>query len=607
MKIKLSDYVFQFFQEKNIDTIFSVAGGAAAHLLNSVDTEKFKYINCYHEQACAMAAEGYARISNKPAIVLVTNGPGSTNTITGVTGAYQDSIPMIIISGNVPLNQSVQQGDGLRQLGVQELDIIPLVENVTKYAIKINLIKSIKFNLEAAYFECMNGRKGPVWLDIPLDVQNAIIDTDELTSYIPPGNPYLVDLNEIKGELYEYIKELIRKSKRPLIITGNGIHLAQIEEEFKQLVNLLGIPVVSTWTSKDLFNFEDPLFIGNFGLLGERAANFAVQNADLLIILGSRLSIPNIGYKSELFSPDSVKVMVDIDYNELDKHTLNINHKVYSNLKDFIPLFIKEIKIDLNYNQPIRPLNQNQWRWLKRCQNWKKKYPTFLSEYKENKDGINSFYFSEILSKHLKDNHIVVTDMGTAYTCIHQSLKTNGKNRLFTSSACCSMGWGLPGAIGAYFANPTKEIILIAGDGGFQMNIQELQTIKHYNIPIKIFILNNNGYLAISLMQDNLFEGKYIGSTPESGVSAPNFCKVAEAYGIGSINYYTNDYLEKYLHNVLDHKGPYLVEIKMQPNQILIPRVQSIKDKEGKIISTSLENMFPFLPEDELKEIMTND
>jgi acetolactate synthase-1/2/3 large subunit len=340
---------------------------------------------------------------------------------------------------------------------------------------------------------------------------------------------------------------------------------------------------------------NDPLFVGNFGLLGERAANFAVQNSDLLLILGSRMSIPNVGYQSNLFSPKSIKIMVDVDFNELKKPTLKIDYPINNDLKDFIFDLTNELK---NKNIP-------DWSgWVNKTQDWKNKYPVFQKEYKDNKDKINSFYFMQVLSEKIKDNHVIVTDMGASYTCTMQSLRMNGKSRLFTSSACCSMGFGLPGAIGSYFANPNKDIILIAGDGGLQMNIQELQTVIHNKIPIKIFVLNNQGYLAISLMQDNLFKGNYIGSTKNSGVSSPDFCKLADAYGFKTYKFRNNEELDLNIDKVLSENVPTLCEISMIENQLLIPRVQSSKDSKGNIISNSLENMFPYLSEEEMKEIM---
>jgi acetolactate synthase-1/2/3 large subunit len=575
--IKVSDYIFDFLKSKGIDTIFSVSGGAAAHLLNSVAERDFKYICNYHEQACAMAAEGYARIANKPACVLVTNGPGSTNTLTGVVGAFQDSIPMIIISGQVPVNQSLNnlKDFTLRQLGVQECDIISMVKSITKYAIQITDPNNIVSCLEKAYIEATTGRKGPVWLDIPLDVQSAQI---QLNTH---------DIDDIINVIFN--------AKKPIIITGNGIHLSNSEEEFINLKDKIKIPIISTWTSKDLISHNDPLFVGNFGLLGERAANFAVQSADLLLILGSRMSIPNIGYQSHLFSPNSIKIMVDIDENELKKPTIKIDYPVNKDLKLFLSHLIEKLS-----NKQLPKWDD----WIDKTQSWKAKYPVFQLEYKNNTEKINSFYFMEVLSYKLTDNNIIVTDMGTSYTCTMQSLQMNGKARLFTSSACCSMGYGLPGAIGAYFADPSKNIILIAGDGGIQMNIQELQTVIHNKIPLKIFLLNNNGYLAISLMQDNLFKSKYIGSNPSSGVSNPDFIKLAQAYGFKVYKVNNNTELENNIDDILNEEGPVLCEVVMVENQLLIPRVQSSKDENGKIISNSLENMFPYLSNDEMKEIM---
>lgn len=596
--IKISDYIWDYLASKELDTVFSVSGGASSHLLDSLSkNKKFKVYFCRHEQACAMAADGYARIANKPAIVLVTNGPGSTNAITGVLGAYQDSIPMIVISGQVPKNQMMEDTN-LRQLGVQECDIISIVKPITKFAKTIRYPDNgnLNYDLDQAYTLATTGRMGPVWLEVPLDIQSTQVDEKDLTLHLYENDPHKKSLFDL-----EELDILLQQSDKPVIVVGNGVHLSKTEETLIKIAHRLYIPVVTTWNAKDIFNYNDDVFIGSFGILGERAGNFAVQNADLLIILGSRLSVPNIGYDSSKFSPNSIKIMVDIDANEISKKTLNIQHKINEPLEEFLPRWLEY----LMYQASLR---ENTW--IDRCLEWKKKYPVYQPEYANEKDGINSFHFIEELCKHLKDNHVIVTDMGTAFTCTMQAAKMNGKARLFTSSGTASMGYGLPAAIGAWIADPTKEIILIAGDGGFQMNIQELQTIKQYNIPIKMFILNNNGYLAISLMQDNLFKGNYIGSTPESGVSAPDFCEIAKSYGlkypnvvhVNKIPLYKNELLDW---DILNSKKACLVEIKMPQHQKLFPRVQSSKDeKTGQIISNSLENMYPYLSKEEMKEIM---
>jgi len=585
MTIKLSDFVFEFLIKKGIKLGFTVSGGAAAHLLDSSKKLGFKLVPNYHEQASAMCAEGYARITNKPALVLVTNGPGSSNTITGVVGAYQDSIPMIVISGQVPTGQTIQPG--LRQLGVQELEIIPIIENITKYSAQVRDKDNIKFHLEKAYFNAISGRKGPVWLDIPLDIQSSMIEPEKLRGYIPEKKPPLrINVKEIIDH--------ISLAKRPLIIVGNGIHLSETEDELKGLIKKLQIPFVCSWTAKDIFKSSNELNIGNFGNMGERAANFAVQNSDLLLILGCRLSIPNIGYNTLKFSPNSKKIMVDIDLSEINKSTLKIDYKINLDLRDFFSQIKNSLKVK---TFPIYA------KWIEKTKYWKEKYPTYQNEYKTNTNYINSYHFIEVLSKYLKDNHVIVTDMGTSYTCTHQSLKTNGKNRLFTSSATCSMGFGLPGAIGTAIGDNRKEVILIAGDGGFQMNMQELQTVVMQNLSIKIFILNNNGYLAISLMQDNLFQSDYVGSTPESGVSAPDFCKIGQAYGIKTFRLSNNEELDESIQSLIEMEGSFICEIMMPQSQLLIPRVQSMKDEKGNITSPSLDVMFPFLPETEQSNI----
>lgn len=597
--VKVSDYIFDYFLSKGIDTIFCVSGGAAAHLLNSVKEKNIRIIHMHHEQACAMAADAYARIAGKPAIVLVTNGPGSTNTITGVLGAYQDSIPMIVISGQVPTTQTLIKDDGLRQLGVQECDIIKIVKSITKYAKQLRYTNNnmLSYHISEAYIKAISGRQGPIWLDIPLDIQSALVDEKELGMFCEDEDEH-TDKYDIS-----HIVDLLLNAEKPLIVLGNGIHLSKTEELLQEFLCYSNIPVVTTWNAKDLFHYDNPRFIGSFGLMGERAGNFAIQNADLLLILGTRLSIPCIGYDAKAFSPKSTKIMVDIDHFELEKKTLNIHHKINEDLNVFFPKLIKEISGRVKHRHT--DLKDN---WNIRTLSWKIKYPINEEPHKTETDKTNSFNFIEELGKHLDDRHIVVTDMGTAFTCTMQALKMNG-SRLFTSSGTSSMGFGLPGAIGAWIADPTKQVILIAGDGGFQMNIQELQTVKYYNIPLKMFVLNNNGYSAISLMQDNLFNSNYIGSTPESGVDAPNFTSIVGMYGI-SPTYLMGEYMWNGTYDgywkwdELNSKYSKFVEIRMINNQPLFPKVQSSKDEKGNIISNALENMWPYLSENEMKEIM---
>jgi acetolactate synthase-1/2/3 large subunit len=586
MKIKASDYIIKLLQDRGVDTVFCITGGAAAHLMESVRASGMTVIHNYNEQACAMAADGYARIAKKPALVLITNGPGSSNAITGVLGAWQDSVPMIVISGQVPRHQTMSADPihELRQLGLQEAAIIPMVQHCTNYAVQLHELDSVKQEVERAWHLATTGRMGPSWLDIPIDLQAEMINPDDQRDFVP----YTV---QNKNMISDSILTAIAAAQRPLIVAGNGIHLANAESEFKDLVKQLQIPVVCTWNAKDLFEHNNPLYVGNFGLLGERAGNFAVQQADLLLVLGSRLSIPVTGYNSKDFSPNSVKIMVDIDANELHKHTLKIDHAVVGNIKDFMPELTARCQNDIRH----------EWREL--VINWKEQLSVFDETHVRDPAAVNSFDFVQHLGTCLEPNDVVVTDMGTSFTCTMQALRHTGQDRLFTSSALCSMGFGLPGAIGASMADADCRVICIAGDGGFQMNIQELQTVVHNKLPIKIIILNNNGLLAISLMQDNLFGGKRFGADPTSGVSSPDFVRVAAAYGIPAYRLATIENVQHDLKNLLLQDGPALIEINMVQNQLLIPRVQSRRDASGKIVSGSLDAMFPFLDDTVLTQL----
>ena len=592
LKVNMSDYLFQQLKDFGVETVFCVTGGPAAYLMEAVKKVGIESVHCYHEQACAMAADAYARIKKKPAVVLVSNGPGSSNTITGVLGTYQDSIPMIVISGQTPRKQTIaKSGKPLRQFGVQEVDIIQLVESVTKYAVQITDANQLQDVVIKAWTEAVTGRMGPVWLDIPLDIQSESSDFNLVTQTAYSSS---LKASQSNFPFSEIVKEIMG-ARRPLVVAGSGIHLADCEKQFKDLIGKLNIPVVCTWSATDLFNYEDELYIGNFGILGERVANLAIQNSDLLIILGSRMSIPNIGYATELFSAESKKIMIDIDRDEIEKNSLSIDFPVVGDLSNFIPKFISYI------SQSERA---DCGKWLNTLNTWKKKFPILNEDHYRVDGKVNSYDFIDQLSKRLSNKDVVVTDMGTSFTCTMQSLKNNGSNRLMTSSACCSMGFGLPGAIGAYYADKSNRTICIAGDGGFQMNIQELQSVVHNKIPLKIFILNSNGYLAISIMQKNLFKGSYFGSTPASRVSAPSFADIAKAYGIASYQIESLQELEAgVLDEVLLSKEAAICEIMISSDQLMIPRVQSQRDSDGQIMSSSIDSMFPYLSEESQLQI----
>ena len=587
--VKLSDYIFSFIAELGVREVFAVCGGAAMHLVDSLGMNKhLKYIATHHEQAAAMAAEAYARISGKPGVVLVTSGPGGTNTITGVCGAWIDSIPTIFVSGQVTSDTLI--GDtGLRQFGVQEANITELVQPITKYAVTVTDATQIKYHLQKALYLATTGRPGPVWLDIPLDIQGKLINPSVLDPFIPEDIEHVDTKHLLKLQVVECI-ELIKKAKRPVLMSGYGIRLAEGEKEFVTLAERLKIPVVSSWTTSDLIHTSHELYVGRSGIMGDRAGNFTVQNADVLLIIGSRMSIPQVGYNYKTFAREAKKIMVDIDDVELKKPSLTPNLPIKADAKEFIMEMLSKLEEE-KITFDVRD-------WIKSCQHWKARYPVTLPEYKEIKDGVNSFYFIDILSEKLGNDAVVVTDMGTSFTCTMQAFKTKAGQRLFTSSGHASMGFGLPGAIGACFAHGRKKTICISGDGGLQMNIQELQTLVHYKLPIILFVLNNGGYLTIKLMQQNHF-GRYVGSDASSGLSCPDIIKIAHAYGIKAERIANHDALRARIDYILSEPGPFICEIVMPEDQPLIPRVSSLKKPDGTIISKPLEDMYPFLSREE--------
>ena len=578
-----------------IEQAFCVTGGSAAHLMEALRKSNIRVIHNYHEQACVMAADGYTRISKIPGLVLVTNGPGVSNTLTGVLGAFQDSIPMIILSGQVPLKHSLYKHKSkLRQLGIQEVETLELVKSITKSSIQISNINDLESILTESWNIAQSGRPGPVWIEVPLDIQSESVGflEDKVRSSLPIKN-----VKTVKKSIIAKIYSELSSAKKPIIVAGSGIRLSNSEEILDELIQRLQVPVVSTWNASDLFDWSNELYIGNFGILGQRAANLAIQNSDYILVLGSRLSIPNIGHTTELFAPTAKIVMVDIDSDELDKCTLKIHRKVHGDLNHFI-------SNSLNLNLP----SSNTFNWKAVLLKWKSKFSVLNEDHEKEQGTLNSYDFINQLSDCMPTNTVVVTDMGTSFTCTMQALRNNGKNRLFTSSGTSSMGFGLPGAIGAACADPNSTIICIAGDGGFLMNIQELQTIKHNNLKIKIFILNSNGYLAISVMQEHLFKGSYFGSNNVSGISAPDFVKVAHAFGINSEKIHVNhpfDQMDinKQITKILSSSGSGLYEITLPKSQTMKPRVRSKKTEDGKITSGSIDMMWPFLSDTETLDI----
>jgi len=576
-----AEKLWDLLADSGFVSVFSVSGGMIAPLLNSLSVSRLRPMFMHHEQSCAMAAESYSRITGIPAAVLVTNGPGVSNALTGVLGAYQDSIPMLVISGQVSAaQQSSGSSRALRQLGVQEADTEKLVGGFVKAFHKIENTEELEEKVIRAVRECLEGRPGPVWLELAIDIQGSPMPE--------PAGKFEVGVRHKPKPTVATIKHFLEelgKSRRPLAIVGNGVHISRSESLVRDFLDLLGIPKVATWTGADIFDFEDELFVGNIGLLGERAANAAVQQSDFLLVLGSRLSIPVIGYDTKAFSPDSFKVMVDIDEEELFKSTLRIDLPVVSDLGEFLKLAGTEMR------QRAWPAKDD---WLTTVKQNKIEL-SIENERLVVQDGrIDSYEFVRNLGDAIDGPVNIVTDMGTSFTCTMQALRRRHGTRLLTSSGTSAMGFGLPGAIGASIASPGTPTICIAGDGGLQMTVQELQTVRHHQLPVKIFVLNSSGYLAISLTQDNLFEGRRVGSDFDSGLSTPSFARVARAYGIQSMIVEDKGQVSaEQISKIVERPGPELIEMYLPDDQVMRPRVMSFRDSEGNLRSPSLDQMWP--------------
>ncbi|MGD9129855.1 MAG: thiamine pyrophosphate-binding protein [Candidatus Woesebacteria bacterium] len=593
-KIKLSDYLAKLLAKQKVKYLFMIPGGGAMHLNDSFGHQKsLDYICNHHEQASAIAAEAYARTKNDLGVCVVTTGPGGSNTLTGLIGAWLDSIPVLFISGQVKKTTSLYKYPGLRQLGVQEIDIINMVEPVTKYAAAVLNPQDIKYHLEKAVFIAKSGRPGPVWLDIPLDVQSAMIQENKLRSFLEPKiNTNKKDI-VLKKQISKTL-DCIKKAKRPVVIAGFGIRLANGIDAFYKLIKQLNIPVITSMLGHDLMWESNRLYAGRFGVYGNRAGNFTVQNSDLILVLGSRLHLWETGYQYENFAREALKIMVNIDKNELKKPTVKIDLPIHADVKLFMEEMSKQLK-----NEQVPSFSD----WLRKCKTWCKKYPVCLPEYKKQKKLVNSYYFMDVLSDLLKARDIIITGNGTAFTGSSQAMKLKKGQRLIYNVGCASMGYALPAAIGAYYASKEKRIILITGDGSIQMNLQELQTIIHHRLPIKIFVLNNDGYLAIRISQKNFFK-RYTATDKDHGISFPDILKIAKAYGIPAIRIKKQSQLEKNLKKVLSSKGPYICEIMMPPNQALIPKLTTIVKADGSLASTPLEDMYPLLNRKEFKKNM---
>ncbi len=588
--IKLSDYVFKYIAEQKVKDVFMLSGGGCMHLVDSLGRNKdLNYVCCLHEQVASFAATGYAQYTNNLGVALVTTGPGSTNAITGVTAAFTDSIPTLILSGQVK-RPDICKGICVRTLGFQEIDIVSVVSPITKYAVTVLDPNEIKYHLEKACFLARSGRPGPVWLDIPLDVQAVMIDETQLKSFKPKEQAAK------PSDKISKIIELINQSERPVIIAGYGIKVSNSENSFIELAKKLNIPILTTWKALDLLPEDDELFFGRPGCIGQRGANFIQQNSDLVISIGARLDFGQIGYSHETFAREAKKVVVDVDEAELKKFKFKTDVAVNSSANLFINEFLKQINKLKVKDRAI---------WFKKCKEWKTKYPVVLKEHWDKKDYVSTYALVDTISDLSDTNDVFVPEnSGAASEIVMQALRLKKGQRVIATNTLGSMGSGLPASIGACVASGKKRIISVIGDGGLQMNIQDLETVARLKLPIKYFVLSNQGYGSIRNTQRNYFKGLYVGSDPGSGVTVPDLNKVANAYNIKYIKIANNDDLKAKVKEALSFDGPVLCDVLIDPAEPTMPKLKSQVKSDGSMVSKPQEDLWPFLDRTEFKANM---
>lgn len=585
--MKLSDYIAEFIAKEGIHHVFEVIGGAAVHMIHSIAERKdITYISVQHEQGGAIAAEAYARMTKNMGAAMATSGPGMTNLITGIACAYFDSVPVIYITGQVNTNES-RNGRKVRQIGFQETDITDIVRPIVKYSVKLESADDIRYVLEKAFYIARSGRPGPVLIDIPMNLQRAQIDPAKLRKFNPSEIKIDVDSTTTVKDNIKKAIEIIKKAARPVVIAGGAIRYADQIKEFNQFIKALGFPVVSTWSGIDVVPHDYPLYRGQAGVYGARGANYTVQNSDCIISIGSRLDTRITGGRVETFGREAKKIVVDIDRAELYKDRgLTPDVGICADVCEVLPLFTSALK-----NERIPKVSD----WLKRTKNWMEKYPKVLPEWRKRSDLVNPYFFIETLSEMLPEGAVTVADCGGNLTWTIQGFHVKKGQRLFSAMGNSPMGYAFAASLGASIALGMKPVNAVIGDGGMQMNIQELQTMVHYKIPVKLFILNSNSYAIIMQFQQEWFDSKFYATVPENGYSAPNFIKIAKAYGLKAVRIKSHRNLKKKLKEVLEYEGPIVCEIMIPYNSPLIPKT---------VFGRSIEDQAPLLQREEFRENM---
>lgn len=593
--MKLSDYVIRRLAQE-VSHIFMLAGGGCMHLVDSVGRcENIEYICNLHEQACAIAADAYGQYTNNLGVALVTTGPGGTNAVTGAAAAWIDSTPTLFLSGQVK-RPDLMTNRGVRQMGFQEADIVNIVRPITKYAVTVLEPDSIRYHLERAIHLAKSGRPGPVWLDIPLDVQAAQVNPEKMAGYDRKKEEDPLDKAGLRNKIREVIRSF-NQAERPIILAGNGIRLGKALDLFYDLLDLLQAPVLTTWKAIDYFDENHPLFMGRPGATAQRYANFAQQNADWLLVLGARLDLGQTAYNHRNFAKSAKIYIVEIDQAELDKLDMSLAGSICVSVREFLQEFLKQ-------KQLILPEDRSAW--LDRCRQWKTKYPVILPEYFQDRPGVNTYALIETLAKLMDAGDLLIPgSSGACSELTMQSFKVKKGMRVFNSPGLGSMGFGIPASIGGCIAGGGRRTVCIDGDGGFQMNIQELETVKRLKLPIKLFVLNNAGYGSIRATQNGYFAGRYVGSDPSSGLTLPSTIKIARAYGIPSVSISHRKHLDEKVAQVLTMAGPVICDVKICPNQEVAPRISSLQKEDGTMESRPMEDLWPFLDREEFRDNMS--
>ena len=584
MKKRVADIIADILVENKIKDLFSVVGGGAMFLNDAFGhNENLNVMYNHHEQACAVAAEGYVRATGNMAAVCVTTGPGGTNALTGVMGAYVDNYPMLVISGQVRYETSIPGlGLHLRTNGEQEFQIIEAAKSMTKYAKMLTSVDEVRYEIEKAIYLAKSGRRGPCWIDIPLNIQGAYVEEESLDHFEPDES--------VSGWKPDIFFDEIRKAQRPVLLIGSALRSTNNIESFLKIVDKLKLPILSATYNADLLSWDNKYYYGNFGINGGRTGNFIVQNADLIIGLGCRMTYRQIGFNYEAFAPNARKMIADVDSDELKKPTLKIDVPINESV-DTIIKKISESEFE-GYT--------DKFGWIDYCNRLKEKFPIYLNKF-DHSDQVNPYFFVKKLHSFLDDNAVVVLgNSSIAGHVLQMGIDKQGQ-RIINNMNSGSMGYDLPAAIGAA-QGLNKDVILITGDGSLQMNIQELQTVVHYNLPIKIFLFNNGGYRAIVRTQKNFFNGRYTGCSPETGVSMPDMEKISYAYGIPYFRISKHEEVQGKIDRVLNEKGYVICEVMQDYEQMIEPRIMSKKLDDGSIVSPSLEDLYPFLSETEIQD-----